>query len=202
MSEDVMRAVQEKRSLDQLAPAFVRAWGEIQNVKKDASNPHFGNDYASLEAVINASKPILSRHGLALLQAPAGMDGDKIGVVSMLLHESGQHITVTTQLPIGGKVTAQAAGSGYSYARRYAWAAIFGMAQTDDDGNGASVAPPAKEKPRKPVLDQHADDSLLDTIARAKSIADLDAIKEAVRSSGEEAVANAYLARRKELRGK
>ena len=41
-------------TLTALAPALVKAIAEIKGAPKDRKNPHFKNDYATLESVIDA----------------------------------------------------------------------------------------------------------------------------------------------------
>lgn len=132
---------------DKFAPAFVAAWGEIgSGVAKNANNPHFGNDYADLSAVMDLIKPVFARHKLALIQSPGTIDGDKIELLTFVMHDSGQHLMLRAQMPLGGKITAQSAGSAITYGRRYQAQAIAGLAPVDDDGEAASSAPTAAAK--------------------------------------------------------
>jgi hypothetical protein len=64
------------------------------------------------------------------------------------MHSSGEWISSTLELPVS-KQDAQGFGSALTYARRYSLAAICGIAQDDDDGEGArkAPAPPAPVKP-------------------------------------------------------
>lgn len=137
---------------DKLAAAYVKAWGAVRHVVKDANNPHFGSDYATLEATMNAIRGPFADNGLALMQAPGSMNeaGDRIRVKWWLFHESGQLIADVTELPIGNKSTAQAAGSAITYARRYQAMALAGIAPKDDDGNEASAPPVQKRGPGRP----------------------------------------------------
>lgn len=209
----------QSKGLDKLAPAFVKAWGQCANVVKNSNNPHFGSDYADLAAVLDVVKPAFSANGLAISQIPGPMNGDKITMINLIVHDSGQVLgPVTTELPIGGKMTAQAAGSAHTYARRYAAQAIAGIAPVDDDGQEASAPPPKPEKPKKEKPKKAAKeeveesdgeipyaevrDNLLERIAAAESRAELEALKEEVRNINDEDVSTAYLARSKELRGK
>ncbi len=133
-----------------LAAAYVKASGELDNVVKDASNPHFGSNYATLAATLDTIRPVFAKHGLALLQCPGVLNaaGDRVSITSILMHSSGQNIRVETELPLGPKGTAQAAGSAITYARRYAAMGIGGVAPVDDDGNHASAqsAPPKRSR--------------------------------------------------------
>jgi hypothetical protein len=174
-----------------LHAAFVKAYAEVQNVAKNANNPHFGSDYATLDAVIDTVKPVFAKHGLAVYQAPGRISlvGDAlvVSVVSSLMHESGEAISIETQVPLGGKATAQAAGGAITYARRYALAAIAGIAQVDDDGNSASSGPSKKAA------------GVIAKIAACEDKDDLEALRPEVLESQDQAAVEAFTAKRKAL---
>lgn len=190
----------QQPSLMQLAPALVKAWGEIgAGVAKDSDNPAFHSGYASLGAVMTLVKPHLAANGLALIQSAGELEGDKLTVVTLLLHTSGEHISFRSQSPIG-KTTAQAVGSVITYLRRYVVMAICGLAPVDDDGNEASqAAPPKKTKAANDEVD-----TVLATIAAFTGTADAfeKAVRPAVEALGEEKVNKAYVQKRRELKGK
>lgn len=108
----------------------------------DATNPFLKNRYASLGAVIEASRPILAAHGLSVCQLPCS-EGEMIGLESVLLHSSGEWLSDRILLPLGeekGKSRAQVAGSVITYLRRYSWASILGLyADEDNDGNAVET---------------------------------------------------------------
>jgi hypothetical protein len=125
-------------SIAKLAPALAKAQAEMPVVKMNAQNPFLKNKYADLGAVIETSRPILSKHGLAITQTPVS-DGDKIGITTMLIHESGEWLEDTifiTSANNKGLSDAQNAGVVISYLRRYSWSSILGLyADEDNDGN-------------------------------------------------------------------
>ena len=132
-------------SIGAIAPALVAAAAELQPVSKDATNPAFRNKYATLDAIMEQVRPVLARHGLAVLQtgtAPETIDGRlvAVGIETMLLHKSGEWIASSVTLPVE-KLTAQGAGSAISYGRRYGLSAILGLTAEDDDGQAASARP-------------------------------------------------------------
>lgn len=122
--------------LDQFAPAYVAAQSEMDNATKNAKNPHFRNDYADLAEVLNTVRPVLNKHGLAIIQGPGTFEGGCISVDTRILHTSGQWIESTISLPLT-KADAQGGGSATTYGRRYGGSAMCGIAQEDDDGEGA-----------------------------------------------------------------
>ncbi|HYH64310.1 MAG TPA: ERF family protein [Urbifossiella sp.] len=131
-----------------LALALSAAQGEMTHAGKGTVNPHFRSKYADLSAVIDALKPALAKHGLAYVQTTDLAADGGIVLVTTLLHKSGQWIRGTYPVrPI--KADPQGYGSALTYARRYALAAIAGVASVDedDDGNAASGHP----KPVEPL---------------------------------------------------
>jgi hypothetical protein len=74
-------------------------------------------------------------------------------VVTTLAHETGQWVRGRLALPLA-KTDPQGIGSAITYGRRYALAAMVGVAPEDDDGNAAgrrTVGPAPKETPPTPV---------------------------------------------------
>ena len=57
-------------SITHLAAALAMAQAEMPVAVFDASNPFLKSKYASLGAVIQASRPILAKHKLSLVQFP------------------------------------------------------------------------------------------------------------------------------------
>lgn len=130
--------MQMSQSLANLAPALALAQGEFEDASKTSSNPAFRSKYADLAEVLQTVRPALSKNGLSILQLPGAYDATTktVSVTTMLLHRSGEFILDTLQMLVT-KGDAQGIGSALTYARRYAAAAICGIAQADDDGNGA-----------------------------------------------------------------
>lgn len=130
----------QSEQINELAKALSQAQGELRNVAKNATNPHFRNSYADLAAVIDATSETLIKYGLSITQPVNFIELN--GVIEQflettLMHTSGQWIKSYYHLnPI--KRDPQGFGSAKTYARRYCWAAIVGVAQTDDDGHTAS----------------------------------------------------------------
>lgn len=137
-------------SLTKLAPALVAAQAELKAVGKDAKNPHFKNTYASLDAIIEAIRPTLAKHGLAVVQgATVPMTTDVGGLVgfaveTMLIHTSGEWITNTAIMPIT-KADPQGAGGALTYGRRYSLSALLALATDEDDDGHAASRPVARQ---------------------------------------------------------
>lgn len=137
--------VTQSDSVDQLATALSAAQGELEFAVKDSKNPHFKNTYASLASVIDAVRPIFCKHGLSFSQDPVS-EGDLIGVVTTVFHKSGQWKRGVL-LCKPAKAGPQEAGSVITYFRRYALAAVAGIAQDDDDAETGSGRP-SQQQPK------------------------------------------------------
>lgn len=122
--------------INELATALAKAQAEIGNAKKSSKNPFFNSKYADLAEVLDTCREVLSKNGLSVVQ-PVGQVSDKsIEVHTLLMHSSGQWVKSSMNIPMT-KLDPQAAGSAITYARRYSLAAMVGIAQVDDDGEGA-----------------------------------------------------------------
>jgi hypothetical protein len=129
----------QSEAINELATALAKAQAEICHAKKDEANPYFKSKYADLPAVIDAAKAALTKNGLSVIQAPNIMEDGRVYLVTQLNHASGQWIRSSYPIkPI--KDDPQGMGSALTYARRYAYASLVGVAAAgeDDDGNAAS----------------------------------------------------------------
>jgi hypothetical protein len=140
-----------ENSLDigKLAGALAKAQGGITGALKDSANPFFKSKYADLAACWDACRKPLSDNGLAVIQTTE-IRGEFVTIVTLLAHESGEWIR--SRLPMKPKdFSPQAVGSTMTYARRYALAAMVGLAQVDDDAEAAQRRgdEPAKPDPKK-----------------------------------------------------
>lgn len=123
---------QTSEELNELAAALGKAQGEIETPKLDGTNPHYHSKYVTLAGLWSAARAPLSKHELALIQAPTGE-----GLVTRLIHSSGQWVETTIKMP-PGRPGPQALGSMLTYLRRYTFAAMVGLVgDTDDDGEAA-----------------------------------------------------------------
>lgn len=135
------------QSLGALAKALALVQAEMKPAPKTSTNPFFKSHYADLTSCLETALPVLSKHGLSVSQTTTVEDSNTTLLVTMLLHESGEWIRGF--YPILSKDNSpQAIGSAVSYAKRYAFCAIIGLASgDDDDAETASKRPPdAKER--------------------------------------------------------
>lgn len=125
-------------TIGEVAKALCQFNNEITKISKDAKNPFYKNLYATLDNIINDIRPILSKHGLSILQMPSG-NSENVIIKTMLLHESGEYIESEPLLMKPVKSDPQAVGSCITYARRYSLNSFLSLnTGEDDDGNRAS----------------------------------------------------------------
>lgn len=123
-----------------LHKALLAAQKEIKHAIKDATNPHFKNKYATLESVIDATKDIANKHGIVISQI-MGKDehGQYVETILMVEGELSSRTMLSSKCYLVlDKANMQGLGSAFTYARRYSLAAIFNIAQEDDDAEAAS----------------------------------------------------------------
>jgi hypothetical protein len=144
----------------QIAPALVKALGELTDVPKgrEAKIPtktgaSYGYKYADLADTLSMIRPVLARHGLAVTQTASNPDGDTVAITTTLIHSSGEWMSFHPLLLPNGR-TAQETGSAITYGRRYSLLAVLGLAAEDDDGASAaprqsrSASPRSQERPQ------------------------------------------------------
>ena len=135
----------QSENIGELAAALAKAQAEVGTVHKDSANPFYKNSYASLAAVWEATRPVLSKHQLSVVQMPSS-DERGYYVETQLMHSSGQWIRSRTYMK-PAKEDPQGIGSLISYARRYALQAVTMICPDDDDGEAAM----GRNAPQKPT---------------------------------------------------
>lgn len=137
---------------------------EVSLISKDGYNDFHRYHYASLEQWVDAIRPVLARHGLAIvtsctrvedLQPAETRKGDKLRMVRVtaratLYHRSGTSIAVDAYGE-GSDSGDKAVYKAMTGARKYLLAALSGSATSDDpehenEREASKLATPAKSK--------------------------------------------------------
>jgi len=139
--------MKKSEQLNELGVALAKANIELANPKATSDNPFFKSKYADLAEIINVSRPVLSKHGLSVIQTPS-YDMGIVTVETMMLHASGQWIIGEISAP-ADKPTAQGIGSAITYCRRYSLAAICCLAHEEDD-DGQEATKSSSKAPKQP----------------------------------------------------
>ena len=156
-------------AINELATALAKAQGEFKPVTKSRTIEIAGRPvraYATLDDVITATRPALASNALAVVQTTP-MVGITFMVETVLLHQSGQWYS--SRLPVRvdegkGMNSAQAQGSGLTYARRQGYSALVCVAPDDDDDGEASGS---KGKPIQPPKGEAIPSQLARTAPKA-----------------------------------
>lgn len=155
-----------------IAKALSGAQSELAPAEMDSVNPFLKNKYASLGSVTKAIQPVLSKHGLSYTQIISGGDDGRIGVTTILMHESGEWIESNISMQLGeerGKSLAQAAGGIITYLRRYSLAALFGVYAEEDSDGQAPASKGAKKGAEPPVEIPAGPEMTLETAMQVKN---------------------------------
>lgn len=125
--------------LKDLFTALAKAQAEMETADLSSENPFFKTRYADLAAIVKASRPALTKHGLSIIQQIITHDDGQTMLHTMLCHNSGQWVESKVRI-VPPKNDVQSIGSYITYLRRYSIAAICGIVSSDDDDGEAAVA--------------------------------------------------------------
>lgn len=126
----------------ELFAALSRLQSEVATAKKGGKNPHFRSHFTRMEDAVLAVQEHLN--GLCVLQFRGRIEDGMLPLRTVLGHSSGQWIASVSTTPVP-KEDPQGVGSVTTYARRYDYLAVLGLAPSDDDGEGAM----RREEPQK-----------------------------------------------------
>lgn len=139
---DMQERILNRQSQQAFATAFAEMQPELPEVI-EKSKAHNSN-YASLEDINDAVKPILAKHGFGL-SFRVNQDNGTIKVTGILSHRDGH--SESTDLAgsadtSGSKNAIQGIGSSVSYLKRYVLCALLNISTRgqDDDGAGGVIA--------------------------------------------------------------
>jgi hypothetical protein len=146
-----MTAKGEKVEHKTIHEAMAAAFAEMPAVPKTRKNSLYGSMYANLDDAYHAIRPVLSKHGLFVVQAGVPCDALDIVRVHTTIHDRfggmidcGIWTCPTRPIPKRGEEekppNAHSFGSAITYVRRYALCAALGLVDVeDDDGNAAAT---------------------------------------------------------------
>lgn len=150
----MIQPLRSSESLDALAGALAKAQGAMKHPGKNKTakvplktGGSYQYNYADLADCIDAIRGPLAANGLALVQMAFNEPG-AVGIVTRILHASGQWIEGTLFMPCADSKP-QSIGSAITYGRRYALSPMAGIA-SDDDDDGSAAQGLAAETTRRP----------------------------------------------------
>jgi hypothetical protein len=111
-----------------------KAKQEIGKVTKGSNNPFFKSKYADLNALLEATEPILLKHGLIVLQPIV----NACVCTRIIDIDNGEYVESSLALPIVSDPQKQIAG--VTYFRRASLQSLLSMQAVDLDGNDIAAA--------------------------------------------------------------
>lgn len=171
--------MKKSESIVELSKALCKVQAELRGYKEDSTNLYYKSKYGDLSSVWAAVRKPLTDAGLSVTQVidrcePMQMlpelknkkgevlppPGDPITIETILMHTSGEWISGRLEIR-AERPGPQAVGIAITYGRRYALAAIVGVAPEDDDAEGATnhgkangnAANNQKKKPVNPLTE-------------------------------------------------
>lgn len=137
-----------------LTAALAAAQAEFPPIHKGSTATIPGKDgksgysysYAELGDVLGAVRPVLARHGIALVQRTVLPDqaGGKVRLVTELRHVAGDVLESSIELGHDTR-NPQAFGGALTYLRRYEAVTLLGVA-AEEDRDAQDVPPPPRER--------------------------------------------------------
>ena len=140
----------ESEKLDKIIPALIAAKAEIPCIEKATKGAR--SKYATIEDYLKAINGPLGNHGLFLSQPEQAMTDEQamtmtdVCLVTTIYHTSGQYIRSVAPLIAARDLDGGQAGNKFqvyggqlTYRRRYAIAAILGIAAEDEDDDAESL---------------------------------------------------------------
>jgi hypothetical protein len=165
-----------------LVEALLRVQQELPKVERTGENPGFKREgrpskYMTLDAVMEAALPVLSRNGLVWIAAPgyAEHEGRREAVLNYTVtHAPSGEKMQGHMLLLAARDDPQGQGAAITYARRQTFTSLFNItADEDDDGQRAADAKRAADERQREaragarVLTQEQRDSMLAAVREA-----------------------------------
>lgn len=147
--------------------ALAKAQSEFATVAKSKVNPMFRSHYADLDSILNAVRPALNKHGLALTQK-AGIAEGAVTVETVIYASDGSSVSSgILTMPIvptkNDKVAmTQLVGSAITYAKRYSLAAFLGIAADEDDDGNAGLQAQQPSRPAPVTVDPAVEEAAVE----------------------------------------
>lgn len=169
--------MERSETIGDLIAAISKAQADFGPAIKSTTNSAFNSKYADLASNIDAVRPALNKHGVALLQFPEVDLEHQTVSVKTSLHHGEQFIAQTFEAPAVGRqgFNVQSIGAATTYLRRYGLQSLCGLASEDDDGN--SVAEDNKPIPKKRLDIPKTNPSESDRAMWAEAMSEADTLE-------------------------
>lgn len=135
---------ESRKAFEQAFAAFKKEAPRLEKTKEVSFGPgKTAYKFTPLDVIANEVGPVLAKHGLSYNWDQSDQHDGLISVTCTLRHVAGHFITNTLIGPndhSGSKNGVQAIGSTTSYLRRYTLLGVLGMATSDEDTDGMTIA--------------------------------------------------------------
>ena len=181
----------KSETIGALAASLAKAQCEFTAIPKNRlveitmkTGGKFKFKYADLDAIIEATRPALSKNGLAIIQP---IIDDKL--LTIITHSSGEFIESSMPLPARIGDDPKQYGAHISYLRRYAYQSLICVMADDDlDANGDDLPKQPINKPKPPQQPELPPRRLSSAereifVKEMKSAPDLSALQQIVKDS-------------------
>lgn len=129
--------------IQDLATALSKAQAEMPIAGLNKSNPFFKSRYADFQAIVEASRASLTKHGLAVTQQIMQEEEGHAFLCTTLFHASGQWICSKVKI-VPAKNDVQSMSSYITYLKRIAYSSLIGVVTGDDDDDGEAAVSPTR----------------------------------------------------------
>ena len=147
--------------MNELVKALAEALKEIRPPIKDRKVDFTYNGqrtkyaYADLSSVIDAVRMPLAKSGLIITHSLSKDEHRGFGLITSLMHTSGEKLDTWYPMPDPSTVKPQAFGSALTYARRYSISSLIGItSDDDDDGQAAETETPVKPPVPREIINR------------------------------------------------
>jgi len=117
--------------------AMAKARAEMGTAEKSAENSHLNSKYATLDDLIRGASPALSANGFSF-SWDVKQEADSVTATCRIIHAMGHEESTPVTMPVtkGNNAVngAQSVGIAITYAKRYSFSALVGIATEDQDG--------------------------------------------------------------------
>lgn len=145
------------------------------SIKKDWINPHFRNEYITLDKLVSVLQPICNDIWLLIYHTTADWE-----VITTVRDISGDELDdVCSYFPLWDISNPQKVWSAITYAKRYNLCQIFNIiTDRDDDANVASIKPPFTQSDFKKLFESKVKfidaDTAIASISKKRTLSNED----------------------------
>ncbi len=145
-----MTEVTTSEATNFLFEQFSKAQGAVEDAIADHSvnTGKYTYTYADLKTIWNCCRKALADNGLAVAQFPEVQDKTRVLIHTRIVHASGQWMQGPPISCLSMDAMPQAIGSSITYLKRYALAALMGIAVAEEDDDGGIGSGKDQNKPQ------------------------------------------------------